>query len=170
MGRLPKVLPNGGGSSGTGWGRCGALTWHVGLWHRTLDHGKQRLSGFPVEQPQETGLGRLRHSLEILPVALHLAIDLNKLDNGSVGVGVGEINVTSAALVFEDLVIVGSAISDNHAVNMPSGFVRAFARTGAGALALEPDSREATQPDGRRQCVGTDGCRYHARHPVCADY
>ena len=56
-------------------------------------------------------------------------IDLNKMDNGSIGVG--EVNVTSAPLVFEDLVIVGSAISDNHAVNMPSGFVRAFdARTG----------------------------------------
>jgi quinoprotein glucose dehydrogenase len=56
-------------------------------------------------------------------------IDLNKMDNGSVGVG--EVNLTSAPVVFEDLVIVGSAISDNHAVNMPSGFVRAFdARTG----------------------------------------
>jgi len=56
-------------------------------------------------------------------------IDLNKMDNGSVGVG--EVNITSAPLVFEDFVIVGSAISDNHAVNMPSGFVRAFdARTG----------------------------------------
>jgi quinoprotein glucose dehydrogenase len=57
-------------------------------------------------------------------------IDLNKMDNGSVGVD--EINVTSAPAIFEDLVIVGSAISDNHAVNMPSGFVRAFdARSGA---------------------------------------
>ncbi len=56
-------------------------------------------------------------------------VELNKMDNGSVGVG--EVNVTSAPVVFEDLVIVGSAISDNHAVNMPSGFVRAFdARTG----------------------------------------
>jgi quinoprotein glucose dehydrogenase len=54
-------------------------------------------------------------------------INLNKMDS----VGVGEVNVTSAPLVFEDLLIVGSAISDNHAVNMPSGFVRAFdARTG----------------------------------------
>jgi quinoprotein glucose dehydrogenase len=41
-------------------------------------------------------------------------IDLNTMDNGSVGVG--EVNVTSAPLVFEDLVIVGSAISDNHAM------------------------------------------------------
>ena len=54
-------------------------------------------------------------------------IDLNKMDNG----GDGVVNVTSAPVVFEDLVIVGSAISDNHAVDMPSGFVRAFdARTG----------------------------------------
>ena len=51
-------------------------------------------------------------------------IDLNKMDNGSVGVGA--VNVTSAPVVFEDLVIVGSAISDNHAADMPSGFVRAF--------------------------------------------
>jgi quinoprotein glucose dehydrogenase len=56
-------------------------------------------------------------------------IDLNKMDNGSVDVS--EVNVTSAPVIFEDLVIVGSAISDNHAINMPSGFVRAFdARTG----------------------------------------
>jgi quinoprotein glucose dehydrogenase len=54
-------------------------------------------------------------------------INLNELDNG----GVGDVNVTSAPVVFEDLVIVGSAISDNHRTNMPSGFVRAFdARTG----------------------------------------
>ena len=56
-------------------------------------------------------------------------IDLNRMDNGSVGVG--EVNVTSAPVVFGDLVIVGSAISDNHAIDMPSGFVRAFdVRTG----------------------------------------
>jgi quinoprotein glucose dehydrogenase len=54
-------------------------------------------------------------------------IKLNDLDNG----GIGDVNVTSAPAVFEDLVIVGSAISDNHRTNMPSGFVRAFdARTG----------------------------------------
>ena len=54
-------------------------------------------------------------------------IDLNKLDNG----GVGPVNVTSAPVVFEDLVIVGSAIGDNHRTNEPSGFVRAFdVRTG----------------------------------------
>jgi quinoprotein glucose dehydrogenase len=55
-------------------------------------------------------------------------IDLNRIDNGG---GVGDVNLTSAPLVFEDLVIVGSAISDNHAINMVTGFVRAFdARTG----------------------------------------
>ena len=55
-------------------------------------------------------------------------IDLNLMDNG----GEGVVNVTSAPVVFEDMVIVGSAISDNHAIDMPSGFVRAFdARTGA---------------------------------------
>ena len=54
-------------------------------------------------------------------------IKLNALDNG----GTGAVNVTSAPVVFEDLVIVGSAISDNQRTNMPSGFVRAFdARTG----------------------------------------
>jgi quinoprotein glucose dehydrogenase len=56
-------------------------------------------------------------------------IDLNTLDNGSVGVG--RVDITSPPVVYEDLVIVGSAIADNQAVNMPSGFVRAFdARTG----------------------------------------
>ena len=54
-------------------------------------------------------------------------IKLNGLDNG----GVGDVNLTAAPLVFEDMVIVGSAISDNARTNMPSGFVRAFdARTG----------------------------------------
>jgi quinoprotein glucose dehydrogenase len=54
-------------------------------------------------------------------------IKLSKMDNG----GIGDVNVTSAPVVFEDLVIVGSAISDNHRTNMPSGFVRAFdVRTG----------------------------------------
>ena len=56
-------------------------------------------------------------------------IDLNKMDNG--GGDPGLVNVTSAPVVFEDLVIVGSAISDNHATAMPSGFMRAFdVRTG----------------------------------------
>jgi quinoprotein glucose dehydrogenase len=56
-------------------------------------------------------------------------IDLNKMDNG--GSVTGYVNVTSPPAVFEDLVIVGSAIDDNHATDMPSGFVRAFdARTG----------------------------------------
>ncbi len=54
-------------------------------------------------------------------------IKLNAMDNG----GVGAVNVTSAPVVFEDLVIVGSAVGDNHRTNMPSGFVRAFdVRTG----------------------------------------
>jgi len=54
-------------------------------------------------------------------------INLNDLDNG----GVGDVNLTAAPVIFEDMVIVGSAISDNHQTNMPSGFVRAFdVRTG----------------------------------------
>jgi quinoprotein glucose dehydrogenase len=54
-------------------------------------------------------------------------INLNAIDNG----GIGDVNLTSAPVIFEDLVIVGSAVSDNHRTNMPSGFVRAFdARTG----------------------------------------
>ena len=49
----------------------------------------------------------------ILPVAA--LIDLNKM--GITGVPAsGEVNVTPVPLVFEDLVIVGSAISDNHAM------------------------------------------------------
>jgi quinoprotein glucose dehydrogenase len=66
-------------------------------------------------------------------------IDLNLMDNG----GEGVVNVTSAPVVFEDLIIVGSAISDNHAIDMPSGFVRAFdARTGAERWHWSPIPRE----------------------------
>jgi quinoprotein glucose dehydrogenase len=66
-------------------------------------------------------------------------IDLNRMDNG----GQGVVNVTSAPVVFEDLVIVGSAISDSHAIDMPSGFVRAFdARTGAERWNWSPIPRE----------------------------
>jgi quinoprotein glucose dehydrogenase len=72
-------------------------------------------------------------------------IKLNALNNG----GIGDVNVTSAPVVFEDLVIVGSAISDNHRTNMPSGFVRAFdARTGRERWHWSPI------PEGSRNEVG----------------
>ncbi len=44
----------------------------------------------------------------------------------------GEYQVTSAPTVVRDLVVVGSAVSDNHRTDAPSGVIRAFdARTGA---------------------------------------
>jgi quinoprotein glucose dehydrogenase len=74
-------------------------------------------------------------------------IDLNKMDNG--GSEAGVVNLTSAPVVFEDLVIVGSAISDNHATAMPSGFVRAFdARSGQERWHWSPI------PDALRQQTG----------------
>jgi quinoprotein glucose dehydrogenase len=72
-------------------------------------------------------------------------INLNGLDKG----GIGDVNLTSAPVVFENLVIVGSAISDNHRTNMPSGFVRAFdARTG------EERWHWSAIPEARRGLVG----------------
>lgn len=51
----------------------------------------------------------------------------------------GEYQVTSAPTVVGELVVVGSAISDNARVNAPSGVVRAYdARTGALAWAWDP--------------------------------
>jgi len=53
--------------------------------------------------------------------------------------GVGVVNVTSPAVIFEDLAIVGTAIGDNQNVDMPDGIVRAFdVRTGKEAWAWNP--------------------------------
>jgi len=63
------------------------------------------------------------------------AIDINALPK----LGVGQVNFSSPPAVFEDLVIIGSAIGDNVEANMPHGIVRAFnARTGALAWSWDP--------------------------------
>lgn len=62
-------------------------------------------------------------------------IDLNALPN----FGVGQVNMSSPPAIFEDLVIVGSAIGDNVRNDMPHGIVRAFdARSGALAWSWDP--------------------------------
>src|SRR5262245_6696137 len=63
------------------------------------------------------------------------SVDLNTLPN----FGVGQVNMSSPPAIFEDLVIVGSAIGDNVRNDMPHGFVRAFhARTGALVWSWDP--------------------------------
>jgi quinoprotein glucose dehydrogenase len=53
--------------------------------------------------------------------------------------GPGEYHVTSPPAIYRDLVIVGSAIGDNSAVELPRGIVRAFdARTGALRWSWDP--------------------------------
>ncbi len=55
----------------------------------------------------------------------------------------GEYEVTSPPAVIGDLVVVGSAIADNHRVDAPSGVVRAYdARTGALRWSWDPIPRE----------------------------
>jgi quinoprotein glucose dehydrogenase len=56
----------------------------------------------------------------------------------------GEVHITSAPVVANGVVIVGSAIGDNQRVAAPSGVVRAFdARTGAPRWSFDPIPREA---------------------------
>jgi quinoprotein glucose dehydrogenase len=51
----------------------------------------------------------------------------------------GQYHMTSAPTVIDDIVVVGSAINDNHRVDMPSGVVRGFdARTGVLRWSWEP--------------------------------
>jgi len=65
----------------------------------------------------------------------------------------GEYQVTSAPVIFEDLVIVGSAIGDNQRVDAPSGVVRAYdTRTGALRWAWDPASR----PDAAEGAAGPE--------------
>ncbi|MGH8698610.1 MAG: hypothetical protein ACREVS_19140, partial [Burkholderiales bacterium] len=62
-------------------------------------------------------------------------VDLGRFDNR----GVGQVNMSSPPAVFEDLVIVGTAIGDNVRADLPHGIVRAFdARTGALAWSWDP--------------------------------
>ncbi len=61
----------------------------------------------------------------------------------------GRYHMTSPPAVIDDLVVVGSAINDNHRVDMPSGVVRAFdARTGALRWSWEP--LQKNDPDAAR--------------------
>ena len=65
-------------------------------------------------------------------------IDLNALPN----FGVGQVSFSSPPAVFENLVIVGSAIGDNVRNDMPHGIVRAFdARAARAGVVLGSDSR-----------------------------
>jgi quinoprotein glucose dehydrogenase len=62
-----------------------------------------------------------------------------------------EYTITSPPTVAGDLVIVGSCIGDNHAVDSPSGMVRAFdARTGALRWTWDPLGRGAAAVDPRK--------------------
>jgi len=67
----------------------------------------------------------------------------------------GEYEVTSPPAIAGDLVIVGSAIADNHRADAPSGVVRAFdARTGRERWSFDPIPRTAGAP-GRETWQGT---------------
>ena len=63
------------------------------------------------------------------------ALDINSLPK----LGKGQVNFSSPPVLFADLVIIGSAIGDNVAANMPHGIVHAFnARTGALVWSWDP--------------------------------
>ena len=76
-------------------------------------------------------------------------------DNGTVDLTVGlrhppayhwEYGVTSPPIVVKDLVILGSAVPDNHRTDAPDGVVRAFdVRTGALRWRFDPIPREPNQ-------------------------
>jgi quinoprotein glucose dehydrogenase len=69
----------------------------------------------------------------------------------------GEYLVTSPPAIYGDLVITGSAIGDNHAVEMPRGTVRAFdTRTGALRWSFDPLPSDANQAN-KRGWQGTQG-------------
>jgi quinoprotein glucose dehydrogenase len=58
-----------------------------------------------------------------------------------------EYGVTSPPIVVRDLVILGSAVSDNHRTDAPDGVVRAFdVHSGALKWSFDPIPREANQP------------------------
>lgn len=80
----------------------------------------------------------------------------------TVGVGdlahPGEYQVTSAPAIVDDLVVVGSAVSDNQRTDAPSGVVRAFdVRTGALRWAWNPGSgrEDRALPESGRYRLGT---------------
>lgn len=70
-----------------------------------------------------------------------------KLDIGMELEWPGEFQITSAPVIIGDVVVVGSAISDNLRVKAPHGTVRAFdVRTGAAKWSWDPVPRDAADP------------------------
>ena len=77
-------------------------------------------------------------------------------DHGTVDLTIGlrhkpeyhwEYGVTSPPIVVRDLVIVGSAVPDNHRTDAPEGVVRAFdVRTGALRWSFDPNPRDPRDP------------------------
>ena len=64
------------------------------------------------------------------------SVDLNALRGGE---GEGVVNVTSPPVIYRDLVIIGTAIGDNQAVDQPDGVVRALdVRSGEEAWSWSP--------------------------------
>ena len=80
----------------------------------------------------------------------------------------GDYLVTSPPAIYRDLVIVGSAIGDNRAVELERGIVRAFdARTGAAALVVGSDSDERC--GGARARLDRRGATTHWRRERLVD-
>lgn len=72
-------------------------------------------------------------------VAVHPGMDL---------IWPGEFQITSPPAIIDDIVVIGSSISDNTRVEAPRGTVRAFdARTGAALWSFDPIPREAEAPN-----------------------
>ena len=71
-----------------------------------------------------------------------------KIDPGMALLWPGEFQFTSPPVIIGDVVVVGSAISDNVRVAAPSGVVRAFdARSGAALWSFDPIPRSADAPN-----------------------
>ncbi|RYZ24855.1 MAG: pyrroloquinoline quinone-dependent dehydrogenase, partial [Sphingobacteriales bacterium] len=61
--------------------------------------------------------------------------------------GIGELQVTSAPAVINDLIVVGSTMGDNWKIDYPPGVVRAYdAKTGALRWSWDPIPRKKTDP------------------------
>jgi quinoprotein glucose dehydrogenase len=98
-------------------------------------------------------------------------------DNGQVVLDVGmdlvwpgEFQITSPPVVIDDIVVVGSAISDNVRVAAPHGTVRAFdARTGDAKWDFDPIPRTADSPDWQGSQPPVEG-HANAWAPMSVDY
>ena len=68
-------------------------------------------------------------------------------EKAEVELEIGDYGITSPPVVFDDLIIVGSAIGDNRAVALERGVVRAInARTGVEVWRFDPIPRQADDP------------------------